>query len=158
MLTSLVINLKPLENAFLPVNTGSQIHALFFNLLSEANPKLASTVHLDEHIKPFTISTLNGKFARTGSQRVALKNNSYWLRITTLTEPIFSAVTKSLMSHLAKNETLTIGSGTFQIVTVEMKRYGLLVQGQKSKLTLSPWAYENPENVINCVVEKAKNA
>lgn len=121
MLASFVICLEPLQPAFVDRNSGPLVHALFLNLVSQANPRLAEVLHQDTPTKPFTVSALQGKFGRTGRHLVTLTGNMYWLRITTLSEPVFVALNKTLLSYFASHAPLSFGDGSFRVADVRLE-------------------------------------
>lgn len=121
MLASFVIHLQPEQNAFLKLNTGSLLHAVFLHLISQDNPALATSLHSDAETKPFTVSQLQGKFARTGQHVVALTTGTYWFRITTLNEVIFASLSRVLMPRLARGEKLVIGETPFHLLDVKLE-------------------------------------
>lgn len=121
MLASFVVQLQPEQNAFLSLNTGVIVHALLLRLIAESNPDLATQLHSDSPVKPFTVSQLQGKFARSGGHRVALKDNTYWLRFTTLTEEAFADLNRALMAKLARQDKLDIEQTKFCILDVKLE-------------------------------------
>ncbi|MDI6814653.1 MAG: CRISPR-associated endoribonuclease Cas6 [Dehalococcoidales bacterium] len=121
MLASFVVHLQPEENAFLSLNTGSSIHALFLSLIAENDPGLATQLHKDSPAKPFTVSPLQGKFARTGRHLATLKDNIYWLRLTTLTEQVFAALDRTLLAKLAYQGEINIEGASFRIADVKVE-------------------------------------
>jgi CRISPR-associated endoribonuclease Cas6 len=121
MLASFVVYLQPEQNAFLSLNTGGIIHALFLRLIADSNPDLATQLHSDSPVKPFTVSQLQGKLARTGGHRVALKDNTYWLRFTALTEETFVNLSRVLMAKLARQGKLEIEQTKFRVLDVKLE-------------------------------------
>ncbi|MGQ9546580.1 MAG: CRISPR-associated endoribonuclease Cas6 [Dehalococcoidia bacterium] len=121
MLASFVIHLKPLQPTFVDRNTGPLVHALFLSLVSQADTELADLLHRDTPVKPFTVSALQGKFAGTGKHLVTLTENTYWFRITTLTQPVFTAFNRTLLACLACHTSLSIGDTHFQVIDVKLE-------------------------------------
>ena len=121
MLASFVVHVKPEENAFLGLNTGPSIHALLLRLIDESNPHLAADLHSDSQVKPFTVSPLQGKLARTGGRQVALKDNVYRLRFTTLSEDVFTSLNKTLLSKFISENVINLEGNKFTIISVGME-------------------------------------
>jgi len=121
MLASFAIQIKPEQNASLPLNLGTSLHALFLALIANSQPELAQQLHSDQPLKPFTVSPLEGKFARTGSHLVALADNTYWFRFTVLTEEVFTAINKALLSKFTSNAKINLNGNDFSIASITLE-------------------------------------
>lgn len=121
MLASFAIQVKPEQNSFLPLNLGSLLHALFLYLIADSQPELAQQLHSDQPLKPFTVSILEGKFARTGGHLVALSDNMYWLRFTALTEEVFTALNKILLTKFTSKAKINLNGNDFSITNVALE-------------------------------------
>jgi CRISPR-associated endoribonuclease Cas6 len=118
MLASFAIEIRPEQNAFLPLSLGSTLHALFLALIADSQPELARQLHSDQPVKPFTVSPLEGKLARTGSHLVALSDNAYWFRFTVLTEEVFTALNKTLLGKLTSKSRINLDGNDFSLASV----------------------------------------
>lgn len=121
LLASFVLWLRPAESVFLNRNTGPAAHGLLLALVRESSPALAETLHDDAQVKPFTVSPLHGMLARASTRVVALPQETYWLRFTTLTEPVFNALNRSLLPRLASGGSVRIGDSPFDVLRVDLE-------------------------------------
>ena len=121
MLASFAIQIRPEQNAFLPLSLGSTLHALFLALITDSQPELARQLHSDQPVKPFTVSPLEGKFARTGSHLVALSDNTYWFRFTVLTEEVFTALNKTLLGKFTSKSRINLNGNDFSLASVTLE-------------------------------------
>jgi len=113
MLASFAIQIRPEQNAFLPLSLGTALHALFLALVTDSQPELGQSLHIDQPQKPFTVSPLKGRFARTGSHLVALSGNTYLVRFTVLTEEVFAALNKTLLKKFISKSKITLKGSAF---------------------------------------------
>jgi len=85
-LLSLVLTLRPLPPAAptgeitLPIWWGRAAHALLLNVVRQANPPLAESLHDEQNPRPFTVSTLMGHFAKGK----LVPDQPYFLRLTAI--------------------------------------------------------------------------
>ena len=84
MLLSLVLELKPLDETGVPLTTGNAVHAWFINAVAEKNWVMSSDLHRGDKEKPFTTSPIFGNFKAAGHFRFPSKNETYWIRLTSL--------------------------------------------------------------------------
>jgi CRISPR-associated endoribonuclease Cas6 len=89
-LHSLVVTLTPTREASVRASMGRQVHAAFLKTVRESDESLAEVLHAPGMpIRPFTVSMLQGTpRARDGRLHLS-PDETYWLRFTTLYEPIF---------------------------------------------------------------------
>lgn len=89
-LHSIVVTLTPAREASVRASMGRQVHAAFLKTVRESDESLAEALHAPGMpIRPFTVSMLQGT-SRARNGRLQLSpDESYWLRFTTLYEPIF---------------------------------------------------------------------
>jgi CRISPR-associated endoribonuclease Cas6 len=89
-LHSIVVTLTPTREARVRATMGRQAHAAFLNTVRESDEALAEALHAPGMpIRPFTVSMLqNTPRARNGQLHLS-PEQTYWLRFTTLYEPIF---------------------------------------------------------------------
>lgn len=89
-LHSIVVTLTPTREASVRASMGRQAHAAFLKTVQESDEALAEVLHTPGMpIRPFTVSMLQGA-PRARSGRLHLSpEETYWLRFTTLYEPIF---------------------------------------------------------------------
>ena len=81
-LLSLVLTLAPLSQPDRPLPSwwGRSAHALLFDVLRQSDPALAEAIHDSNDARPFTVSSLIGRFPR----RQFNPEGGHLLRITTL--------------------------------------------------------------------------
>jgi len=86
-LLSLVLSLRPLEaspaRAEFPRWWGRASQAALLDVVRQANPSLAEALHAENSLRPYTASTLMGKFDHAGG--APLPGETYTLRWTALT-------------------------------------------------------------------------
>jgi len=89
-LHSIVVTLTPTREASVRASMGRQTHAAFLKTVRESDESLAEVLHAPGMpIRPFTVSMLQGTpRARDGRLQLS-PDETYWLRFTTLYEPIF---------------------------------------------------------------------
>jgi CRISPR-associated endoribonuclease Cas6 len=122
MLASFDVVIKPEENAFLGMNTGKLMYAVFLKLIDEVDPDLAKRLHSPAGVKPFTVSPLNGELTRSGRYLVASRDGSYRFRFTALTKEAFTGLNKVLMGKIAPRNALNLEGDRFDILKVDMER------------------------------------
>jgi CRISPR-associated endoribonuclease Cas6 len=95
-LHSIIVTLTPTRESSVRASMGFQAHAAFLKTVRESDPALAEVLHMpDMPTRPFTVSTLYGgdmypRTPRARNGRLHLSpEETYWLRFTTLIEPIF---------------------------------------------------------------------
>jgi CRISPR-associated endoribonuclease Cas6 len=104
-LLSLILTLSPLDLALshpTPRWWGRAAHALLFNVVAQANPALAGEMHDDQGLRPFTASTLIGRFPNHGLDPA----KPYSLRFTALSQ----AITTILLNAIQPGGLLTPGA------------------------------------------------
>lgn len=107
MLVSTVITLIPLEAASIPVDTGRAVYALFLNLVSDHNPALAEDLHAADRLKPFTVSSLYGKFGPIREGRFTLDpERTYSLRLTSFGERLSHCAIDEVLPNLPERVSL----------------------------------------------------
>ena len=99
----------------LPGATGGFVRALFYELLLSDSPILAEEIHSCQSDVPFTVSPLMRKSARDG------ESQSYRLRFTTLTEPVFDAVCRALYIKHKNGEPVRLSKGSFLVRSLDFK-------------------------------------
>lgn len=125
MLASFLVVLRPREVAPLGRTVGKSLHGLFLNLVRQGNPALADELHpqtptTNHAPKPFTVSTLQGKFV-TDKQRhrtYAVPDTHYIVRYTVLAAPLFSALSAVLQATYLKEEPVIIDGQPFDLLDV----------------------------------------
>lgn len=123
MLASFVVHLRPHAPAPMDQHVGRWLHGLFFHLLREADPALATTIHEMSGPKPFTVSALAGRFGQQGGRRVATPDESYRVRYTTLHPAIFEGVGQSLVARYLERRPVRIDATAFDIERIEVPPY-----------------------------------
>lgn len=133
-LLSLVLTLRPRQEAVLPPRLARAAHAIFLNRVAQQDPALAEALHAHDGPRPFTCSNLMG--ARS-NQRL-LKETPYRLRYTALTAPVAAVLAQTF----AVDETLTFEGVDFTIAEV-----GLPPGQGEGPPPHSPSKIENPQSV-----------
>ncbi len=92
-LLSMVLTMRPVENAPAPPSLGRAAHAVLLQCLKDEDTALAEQAHEGNGPRPFTVSSLLGP--RRGGLTI---EHSYTLRFTALTEPVAAALYHSTES------------------------------------------------------------
>jgi CRISPR-associated endoribonuclease Cas6 len=107
MLLATLIKLTPLEAASVPVDTGRGAYALFLSLVADHDPALAEELHAADRLKPFTVSSLYGKFGPIREGRFTLHpERTYTLRLTSFGERLSDCVAKRVLPNLPERVSL----------------------------------------------------
>jgi CRISPR-associated endoribonuclease Cas6 len=142
-LLSLVISLTPLQPSPpatpLPRWWGRAAHALLLNTVRRYDPTLAETLHSEQKARPFTASTLMGRFPAGALEM----GGSYTLRLTAFQRQL----AEILLSAAQPNEPLAIGAEIeldyhpFRILALQPKPQSALHNSQSEiRPPQSPWA------------------
>ena len=115
MLASIVVYLESEVTHPLSPSIARSVHGLFLKLLREGNIDLAKELHDKQGVKPFTISTLYGKFGRTSIQRLIVKDFEYWIRFTLLTEDSFKTFSKVIFPLAAEQGKIFLNGQKFRV-------------------------------------------
>lgn len=108
-LFSLLLRLHPVEEGLVLPGAGNQVQAAFLDVIRQADPALAESLHAPNQRRPYTLSLLRGfnslsaeqlAEARTKHQPVRVTpEQTYWLRITMLDATIFGAFAQCLIAR-----------------------------------------------------------
>lgn len=121
MLASFLVFMKPKALALLGRTLGRSLHGLFISLLADANPRLADRLHSPLPIKPFTVSTLQGRLLRQGDQHLASPDETYRVRYTVLAEDVFAALSHTLLGKYLYHESVSLDGQPFEIVEIAVE-------------------------------------
>jgi len=88
-LYSVQLMLKAENNACISPTQGHHAYALFLNLIRQSNPELSEKLHQSSQAKPFTLSSLQGKFKYADKSLQLIQDASYFIRLTFLNEETF---------------------------------------------------------------------
>lgn len=87
---SVKVTLRPLQKAIISPAHGHQVNALLLNILRLSAPALAEELHDSDSAKPFTVSTLQGRFMTADRGYRVSPESAYYLRFTFLKSEVFS--------------------------------------------------------------------
>jgi CRISPR-associated endoribonuclease Cas6 len=120
---------------------GSELHALLFKTIEEADVDYAATLHSYD-IKPFTLGPLNGDASRQKSHLVVEEGKKYSFTLAALNEEMVCMLPK-ISDHLSVND-FRLGGATFRLeearlVFTKPLPYFMLMSGTvvKDQLTIS---------------------
>ena len=113
MLASFLVYLKPHTVARISRHAGRSLHGLFMNLVAQANAELADRLHSPMPAKPFTVSTLLGRFERDGRNKLAVPDQIYGVRYTVLSDDVFAALSRILLDKYLYGQTVDIANPPF---------------------------------------------
>jgi len=120
MLLSIVFILHPQRDYLLPPTLGNAVHACFLELIENINSTLAEGLHSPRRDKPFTVSSLQGRFEVTKEGLLVRKGEEYWLRFTSLSE-----VLSQLLLGLSESvRSLRIFKKDFEVIRVAKDESG----------------------------------
>ena len=93
MLGAVVYTLEAEQSGWLPEFSGRVMHGVFFRMLQEASQELASYVHEQMKMKPFTVSSLQGKKYKPVRGKIYVKQGDvFQWRVTGMHESILQAM------------------------------------------------------------------
>ena len=115
MLASVIMRLRPLDNARLGKTPERSLHALFLELVGEADEEIAAKLHKAAPLKPFTVSPLRGKLTWQDERPLVSREETYRVRFTTLTEEALAPFNLSVMGHWIYRKPVTIDGAPFLI-------------------------------------------
>lgn len=121
MLASFVIYLRPRTLAPVGQTLGRSLHALLLRLISEVDPDLATALHAEAKVKPFTVSMLQGRLAVRDGRQLASPEERYRVRYTVLSDPIFSALSNILLGKLMVREPVRLDGSLFDIEDIVVR-------------------------------------
>jgi CRISPR-associated endoribonuclease Cas6 len=82
-LTSVLLELKALREATLPITMGHQVHALFLRLIARTDQALSARLHNEPRYRPFTLSPLLDVHSQGGRIQLT-EGQTCYIRITLL--------------------------------------------------------------------------
>lgn len=113
LLYSLILELKPREEALVSPTHGYQAYSLVLQVLSWRDASLAAEIHEAGGPKPLTVSPLRGPTHRRGSDLLLSPEHTYRLRVTVLREELFARLLDALVSlpgdHSLRLESAALG-------------------------------------------------
>lgn len=115
MLASFCVLLTPEVPTPAGRSIGRSLHGLFFSLIAQANPELAGHLHDDDGLKPFTVSTLKGRWQRDGREATAIPGETYVVRYTVLTDDVFNALAQILLGKYTFDQPVEINGNPFRV-------------------------------------------
>lgn len=116
VVASLVCILEAQETRDVPLSWGQALHGLILRLAREKNRSLSKEWHDSQDIKPFSLSPLFGKFAKTPTGYKVVRNHTYWFKLGVLGAEGFNSLGDALFPLVAKNGELLISNITFKII------------------------------------------
>lgn len=119
MLASFTITLKQTskDEWTAPEATGGFVRALFYELLRSKAPGLAEEVHGSSSDAPFTVSPMI-RLRRSAEGEPP----AYRIRLTTLTEPVFDAVTQAVYPLHTTGAPVRISKAEFEVSDLDFRR------------------------------------
>jgi CRISPR-associated endoribonuclease Cas6 len=133
MLLSTVFMLRPMADALLPMTLGNAWYTAVLQLVGEYDRALATQLHENDGLKPFTTSPLQGPVTVVGKQLRVQSDQDYWVRVTSLEERL-SHVLCAIESH--PPSTIRLHDGQFRVVQVS------------SQSQDHPWALRTPYEAL----------
>ncbi|MGM9580877.1 MAG: CRISPR system precrRNA processing endoribonuclease RAMP protein Cas6 [Anaerovibrio sp.] len=107
MLGAVVYILTAEQSGWLPEFTGRVMHGVFFRMLQEASRELASYVHEQMKMKPFTVSALQGKKYKSVRGKIYVsKGDVFQWRVTGLHESILQVMLQAEPGYMVRVNSL----------------------------------------------------
>lgn len=107
MLLSAIISLTPVANAPIFGALGRPAQAWFLSQLMKRRPKLAQSLHDENGIKPYTVSTLLNRYGHPHKAGDWLnEGQGCWLRATTFGEEVSEAFSLNVLKKVPKTLTM----------------------------------------------------
>ena len=124
MLASFIVLLRPIRTAPVGRNLGRYLHGLLLKLVAAVDAELADHLHPGGGQRPFTVSTLNGRWSKGGGRRLALADEAHSVRYTVLTDSMFSALGWVLSGKYVDDQPVHIDGQPFAIrdISVDPRR------------------------------------
>lgn len=123
-LLSIVISLKPVEPLAEHGEArhwwGRAVHAFFLKLVAGQNPELAQELHDDTAPRPFSTSSLIGRFDRDGRLKTG---ETYWLRLTAMRQDVCQV----LQNAIQPGGDLAVGAA----VELDYTRFGVTSENER---------------------------
>ena len=133
---SVLLKLNSENETCISPTQGYHAYALFLNLIRQSNPDLAEKLHRSDRVKPFTLSSLQGKFKSVDKSLQLFPGAEYSLRLTFLNEETFCHFMDAIYQNGGK--ILRLESAVFSVKQ-------LLVNPQDS-----PWCRcQNSEELVD---------
>lgn len=114
LLYSLVLELRPQQEALLAPTHGYHAYALLLQMLRWQDPALAQQLHDIQGPKPLTVSPLHGRMERRGAFVAVSPSEVYWLRLTILREELFARLLDALI-NLPNDRDLLLEAAAFRL-------------------------------------------
>lgn len=121
MLASFVIELRPIKLAPVGQTLGRSLHAVLLRLIGDVDPELATALHADAKLKPFSVSMLQGRLATRDGRQWAAPDETYRVRYTVLSEPLFKALSATLLGKMMVQEPVRLDGSLFDIVDIVVR-------------------------------------
>jgi CRISPR-associated endoribonuclease Cas6 len=157
-LISLVLYLQPVEQVpaekTLPGWWGRASHALLLDLVREKDPGLAEKLHDESVLRPFTASTLMGRFPQG---RLDLER-PYLLRLTALQREVAAILQEEAQTgRLAVGSTVELDYMQFRVVEPNLDPHPGEA-GERGEEQGNPWAAETSYQELSAPYLLAKEA
>ena len=160
-LLSLVLTLRlisqPAPGTVLPRWWGRAAHALLLNIFRQVNPELAKDLHKADNQRPFTVSTLIGRFPKGTLDRDEL----YTLRLTGMRKDVCAVLLEAAAGNLLSlGSILELDYLPFQVVSIAPQElWSQADSGERESnpaLKTSPWAAVGTYQEISAALLLAK--
>lgn len=112
---SAVVSLVAQEAARVKPMIGEQAHGLFFALMSDSSPDLATELHDVTGVKPYTLSPLSGRMQTSREMVTIVPEERYWFRATFLNDAIYAPFARGLDASARE---VRLGRASFHLETI----------------------------------------
>ena len=117
-LHAVILKLHSLNEAAISPTQGHHAQALLLRLISASDAQLADRIHDETSTRPYTASTLQGKFRKAGNAHTVIPGGSYIVRYTFLNDALFTAFLDATLKEAGKTHHLE--SAEFHVEQVVM--------------------------------------
>ncbi|MGC9469410.1 MAG: CRISPR system precrRNA processing endoribonuclease RAMP protein Cas6 [Anaerolineae bacterium] len=113
MLSAVVIQLIALDSGFIRAATGTFVHGFWLHHWHAVAPEIGDALHGDQALQPFTVSPLMGLALPHRGQISVTEGTKAWIRVTTLGEPLTTALHEAWLPALPA--VITLGRRQWQV-------------------------------------------
>ncbi len=105
----------------MPQSVGNLVHALLLSWVNKKDKSLSKQWHDSSSLKPFSISPIIGRFAKTSTGRLIVKDQPYWLKIGLLNKRGFDALGDVLFPIAALQGKINVAGIEFVLEEIKLR-------------------------------------
>ncbi len=120
ILASIVCVVEAQETKSCPPSWGQALHGLVLRLVRDNNQALSKEWHDSSDIKPFSVSSLYGRFTKTSAGYKVVKGQRYWFKIGVIGGAGFDSLGDTLFPKVAETAQILISSTKFKLLDAKL--------------------------------------